>query len=391
MIVAVPAETGAGENRVALVPAVVPALAKAGLEVTVEKGAGLAAGFPDAEYEARGARIVEGRAALLSRAAIVLRVRGAGPGGSPSDEDVAGMKPGQILVGLLNPLGDPEGARRLAARKVTAYALELLPRTSRAQPMDVLTSMATISGYRAALMAAAGLPKLYPMMVTPAGTITPAHVFVLGAGVAGLQAIATSRRLGAVVTAYDIRPEVREQVESVGGRFLDLGLKTADASVKNGYARAMDEEFYRRQQEMMSHTVGESDAVITTAAVPGKKAPILVTEAMVRKMRPGSIIVDLAAEGGGNCEMTRAGETVEAWGVRIMGPVNLPSSVATHASQMFAKNVAAFLTHAIKDGAFREDPEDSILNDTLLTRDGEIASAPVRSRLGMNSETVAAV
>ncbi len=391
MIVGVPSESAQGERRVALVPAVIPSLVKMGLQVSLERGAGERAGYPDAEYEARGARIVTDRRALHSEAGIVLKVRGSGPGGELSETDAEELAPGQILVGLLNPLACPEGARRLAHRKVTSFAMELLPRISRAQSMDVLTSMATIAGYKAALMAANASGKLFPMMVTAAGTISPAKVFVVGVGVAGLQAIATSRRLGAVVTAYDIRPEVKEQVESVGARFLDLGLETAGATVKHGYAKAMDEAFYRRQQEAMAEAVAESDAVLTTAAVPGKRAPKLVTEAMVRRMRPGSVVVDLAAESGGNCELTRPGETIDASGVSVIGPLNVPSTMATHASQMLARNITAFLLHVLQDGALRSDPGDAILNETLLTRDGAVASEPVRERLGLSSPSAVAV
>jgi NAD(P) transhydrogenase subunit alpha len=391
MIVGVPLESSRDEKRVALIPSVVPSLKKAGLDVLVERGAGERARFPDAEYEGRGARVASGLDEILSSAQILLRVRGAGPGGAMTEDEIASMRSGQALVGMLNPLGVPESAKHLASRRIDSYALELLPRISRAQPMDVLTSMATIAGYKAALMAASALHKLYPMMVTPAGTLTPARVFVLGAGVAGLQAIATSRSLGAVVHAYDIRPEVREQVESVGGRFLEIALEAEDASEQSGYARSMDESFYRRQQELMTGAVGESDAVITTAAVPGKKAPTLVTGKMVREMRPGSVIVDLAAEGGGNCEVTRPGETVEVEGVKIMGPLNVPSMMATHASQMFARNISAFLLHLVKDGAIRRDPDDPILRDTPLTLDGEVVSDPVRDRLGLASEPAVAV
>jgi NAD(P) transhydrogenase subunit alpha len=389
MLIGVTAESCPGERRVAIVPAVLPELKKAGLDVAVQREAGLRAGFRDAEYEEKGATLLPDRRAVLEAADIALMVRGSGPAGAPTEEDLSGLASGRILLGLLNPMGAPEGAALLAGRGIHSYALELLPRISRAQQMDALTSMATISGYKAAIMAADALYKLYPMMVTAAGTITPARVFVIGVGVAGLQAIATSRRLGAVVTAYDIRPEVRDQVASVGGRFLDLGLEAGDSSVKNGYARAMDDLFYKRQQEAMLTAVAESDAVITTAAVPGKKAPRLVTGAMVHAMQPGSLVMDLAAEVGGNCELTRPGETVDAGGVRIFGPLNIPSMVATHASQMLAKNISAFLRHIVKDGAVREDESDAILNDTCLTRGGEIASQPVRDKLGLPSEPVA--
>ncbi|MCH8948273.1 MAG: NAD(P) transhydrogenase subunit alpha, partial [Acidobacteria bacterium] len=284
---------------------------------------------------------------------------------------------------LLNPLGAPETARELASRGITAFALELLPRISRAQPMDALSAMATIAGYKAALLGAGALQKMYPMMITAAGTITPARVFVVGAGVAGLQAIATSRRLGAVVQAYDVRPAVKEQVESLGAKFLVLELETEKAEASGGYAQAMGEEFYRRQREMMAQAVAESDVVITTAAIPGKKAPTLLTQAMVEGMRPGSVIVDVAAEGGGNCELTRPGEAIEAHGVTILGPTNLPSTIPYHASQMYAKNVTAFLLNLVKNGELRVDLEDQIIRDTLLTHQGEVVNARVRELLGL--------
>ena len=327
----------------ALIPAAVPALAKAGLEALVEPGAGAQAGHPDSAFEAQGARIAPDRTALFSSADVLVYVHGPDTGSAAGRADLELLRGGQVVIGLLNPLGAPEAARELAEKGATAFALELVPRISRAQPMDALSSMATVAGYKAALLAADSLPKMYPMMITAAGTITPARVFVVGAGVAGLQAIVTSRRLGAVVHAYDIRPVVKEQVESLGARFVELGLETEGAEGSGGYARAMDEEFYRRQREVMAQVVAESDVVITTAAVPGRKAPTLITAEMVSRMRPGSIVVDLAAEGGGNCELTRPRETVEVNGVTIAGPVNLPSAIPYHASQMYANNTAAFL------------------------------------------------
>ena len=377
MKLGVPTETTAGERRVALVPPVLTQLAKAGLEVWVEKGAGERAGYPDAEYEAQGARLALNRAELFSSAELVALVH------APSGAELDLLRAGQVLVGLLNPLGAPSGAQELAARGVTAFALELLPRISRAQPMDALTSMATLSGYKGALLAAATLEKLYPMMITAAGTITPARVLVVGAGVAGLQAIATSRALGAVVHAYDIRPAVKEQVESLGARFVELGLETDKAEAAGGYAQAMGEEFYRRQRDVMGKVVAESDVVITTALVPGQKAPVLITEEMVRSMRPGSLIVDLAAEGGGNCALSRRGETVLAHGVTILAPVNLPSTVPHHASQMYARNVAAFVQNLVKKGQLELNLDDPIVRETLLTREGEVVHPRVRERLGL--------
>jgi NAD(P) transhydrogenase subunit alpha len=381
MIVGVPIESYLHERRVALVPALVPTLTKAGLEVLVEKGAGEKAGFPDAAYQEQGARLVSDRTQLFASADVLLQVHGlsANPGANPEL-----LHSDQILVGLMNPLGAPQAAQELAARGVTAFALELLPRITRAQPMDVLSAMATIAGYKAVLLAAELLPKMFPMMITAAGTITPARVFVVGAGVAGLQAIATARRLGAVVQAYDVRPAVKEQVESLGAKFVELKLETAGAEAASGYAKEMGEEFYRRQREMMTQVVADSDVVITTAAVPGKKAPILVTREMVKVMRPGSVIVDLAAEGGGNCDLTRPEETVETQGVYIIGPVNLPSTVPFHASQMYARNVTAFLRNLMKDGELRLNLEDPIIRDTLLTHKGEVVNSQVRELLGLS-------
>ena len=383
MIIGVPVERYEDERRVALVPAVVPTLAKGGLEVLVEPGAGQSAGFPDTAYEEQGARLAPDRTLLFSSADVLVQVHGLGTNSVNGRADLELVRSGQVLVGLLNPLGTPEAAQELASRGITAFALELLPRISRAQPMDALTSMATIAGYKAALLAAGTLKKMYPMMITAAGTITPARVFVVGAGVAGLQAIATSRRLGAVVQAYDVRPAVKEQVESLGAKFLELELETVEAEASGGYARAMDDEFYRRQREMMKQGVAESDVVITTAAIPGKKAPILLTDEMIQGMRPGSVIVDLAAEGGGNCEPTRPRETVEAHGVTILGPTNLPSTVPYHASQMYARNVTAFLLNLVEDGELRLNLEDPIIRDTLLTHQGEVVNPPVRELLGL--------
>ena len=379
MIVGVPAETYPDERRVALIPAMAPKLTRAGLEVLVEPGAGAQAGYPDSAFETQGARLAPDRTAVFSSADVLVYVHGPAAAGA----DLALLRDGQVVVGLLDPLGAPAAAGQLAERGVTAFALELVPRISRAQPMDALSSMATIAGYKAALMAAESLPKMYPMMITAAGTITPARVFVVGAGVAGLQAIVTSRRLGAVVHAYDIRPVVKEQVESLGARFVELGLETEGAEGAGGYARAMGEEFYRRQREVMAQVVAESDVVITTAAVPGRQAPTLITAEMVSGMRPGSIVVDLAAEGGGNCEPTRPRETVQAHGVTIVGPVNLPSAIPYHASQMYANNVAAFLGNLFADGRLRLNLEDPIIHDTLLTHAGEVRNTRVRELLDL--------
>ena len=380
MIVGVPAEWSATERRVALVPVSVPALAKAGIDVLVERGAGSKAGFPDAGYEEKNARLAADANELYSSADVVVCL--SRPSSGTPGSGMESLRSGQVVVGLLDPWGSPEAAKQLAARGVTSFALELLPRISRAQSMDVLSSMATIAGYKAVLLAAAELGKMYPMMITAAGTITPSRVLVIGAGVAGLQAIATAQRLGAVVVAYDIRPDVREQVESLGASFLELELETADAEDKGGYARAMDEEFYQRQRELMATAVAANDVVITTAAVPGRRAPVLITAAMVEGMKAGSVIVDLAADGGGNCELTRAGETVEAHGVRIDGPLNLPATVPYHASQMYAKNISAFVLNMVQGADLSLDFEDEIVAGSLLTRDGRVANQHVRELLG---------
>ena len=390
MIVGVPAETYPEERRVAMVPVTVSLLVKASLDLLVEKGAGASAGFPDAAYEEQGGRIAPDRKQLLSSADALLYVRGLGANPDAGRADLELMRPSQLVVGLLDPLGAPKAAQELADKGVTAFALELLPRISRAQPMDVLSSMATVAGYKAALMAAEALPRMFPMMITAAGTVTPARVFVVGAGVAGLQAIATSRRLGAVVQSYDVRPAVKEQVESLGARFLELELQTEEAETAGGYARAMGDEFYNRQREMMAQVVTDSDVVITTAAVPGGKAPVLVTEQMVQGMRAGSVIVDLAAEGGGNCELTQPGESVEIDGVTILGPLNLPSTVPYHASQMYARNVAAFLQNLVKDGELRLDMEDQIVRDSILAHQGEVVNPRVRELLGLPASVPAA-
>jgi NAD(P) transhydrogenase subunit alpha len=378
MIVGVPKESFPGERRVGLVPIVVPNLAKSGLEVIIEKGAGIEAGYPDAAYTDKGAKIVLDRAAVFGTADIVVQVLCYGSNERVGRADLPLMRRGQVLVGFMRPMGSVEILQEIAGTGVTSFSVELMPRSTRAQSMDALSSMATICGYKAVLMAANILPKLFPMMTTAAGTITPARVLVIGAGVAGLQAIATARRLGAVVSAYDLRPAVKEQVQSLGGRFVELPIEASGAQDERGYATAQDESFYSRQRELMKQVVGQSDVVITTAVVPGKKAPVLVTAEMVRGMAPGSVIVDLAAERGGNCELTRAEETVVENGVTIVGEINMASRVPYHASQMYARNVTAFLQHIVKQGKLQLDPEDEIARDTLLTRDGEIVQSRIR-------------
>ena len=372
MIVGVPKETFPGETRVSLVPAALGPLGNRGLEIVIEAGAGTEAGYGDRLYQEKGATVAHDRADLFKRADVIAQVRalGANPEAGMSDLDL--MREGQIVVGTCDPLIMHDANRALADRGVSLLSLELMPRITRAQSMDILSSMATIAGYKAVLIAADTLPKMFPMMMTAAGTISPARAFVVGAGVAGLQAIASAKKLGAVVEAYDVRPAVKEQVESLGGKFVELELETGDAEDAGGYAKAMDEEFYRKQREMMIKVVAANDVVITTAAVPGKKAPILVTEEMVRGMQPGSVIVDLAAERGGNCELTKPGETVRVHGVTIIGPLNIPATIPFHASQMFSKNVATFLLHLVNDGAVTLDLEDEITAGTLVTHQGKI-------------------
>ncbi len=370
MIAGVPREMFEGENRVALVPAMLPSLAKANMEVLVERGAGVAAGFPDSAFEQKGARVVS-RSALFGQADCILQVRCYGAD-SDDGTDLAMLRPGQMVVGFFDPLSFAQRIHEVATTGATCFAMELMPRITRAQSMDALSSMATIAGYKAVLLAAGVLPKMFPMLMTAAGTVAPAHVFVVGVGVAGLQAIATARRLGGVVSAYDVRPAVREQVESVGGKFVELPLESADAEDKGGYARVQDETFYARQRELMAKVVAENDVVITTAAIPGKRAPVLVTEEMVRGMSPGSVIIDLAAERGGNCELTVPGQVVVKHGVSIHGPLNVPSTVPFHASQLYAKNISTFLLHLAKHGAANPDTQDEIVRETLLTREGKV-------------------
>lgn len=391
LIAGVPKETFPGERRVAVVPATVPALMKAGFRVLVESNAGKEAGFSDDDYKKRGAEIVADRAKVFADATVILQVRAAAANRRADlqvrptgDVDVEHLKSGKIVIAMCDPLSDPEAMRPFAEQGAICFALELVPRITRAQSMDVLSSMATVAGYKAVLIAADAAPRMFPMLMTAAGTITPARVFVVGAGVAGLQAIATARRLGAVVHAYDIRPDVKEQVESLGGRFVELDLKTDEAEGAGGYAKAMDEEFYRKQREKMIEVIAESDVVITTAAVPGKKAPTLVTTEMVHAMRPGSLLVDLAAERGGNCELTKPDETVVENGVTILGPSNLPATIPVHASEMFSKNISTLLLSLVKEGAIHIDTTDEVVAGTLVTHNGEIVHPQVRQALGLD-------
>jgi NAD(P) transhydrogenase subunit alpha len=378
MIVGIPRETYPGERRVSLAPIVIPHLAKAGIDVVVEAGAGVEAGFPDAEYAAKGAKVVTGRAEVFGAADIVVQVLCYGSNDQTGKADVPYLRHGQVLIGFLRPLGSLEIIREIAATGVTSFSVEFMPRTTRAQSMDALSSMGTICGYKAVLIAADTLPKILPMLTTAAGTITPARVLIIGAGVAGLQAIATARRLGAVVSAYDLRPAAKEQVQSLGGRFVELPIEAKDAQDAGGYAKAQDEDFYRRQRELLAKVVAESDIVITAAVIPGKKSPVLVTREMVAGMAPGSVIVDLAAERGGNCEYTQAGRKIVEHGVTIIGYFNFASTVPYHASQMYARNITAFLLPMIKDGKLHINLDDEIIQTTLVTREGEVVNGRVR-------------
>jgi len=374
VIVGVPRESYPGERRVGLVPMVVPTLAKAGFEVVIETGAGVEAGYRDAHYVEKGAKILPDRAAVFSAADIVVQVLCYGSNDATGAADLPLLRRDQVLIGFLRPLGSLEVIQQIAATGATSFAIELIPRTTRAQSMDALSSMGTVCGYKAVLIAAETLPRFFPMLTTAAGTITPARVFVIGAGVAGLQAISTARRLGAVAMAYDLRPAAKEQVQSLGGRFVELPIEAKDAQDARGYGTQQDESFYRRQRELLGRVVAESDVVIAAAVIPGKKPPVLVTEEMVKGMAPGSVIVDLA----GNCELTRGGETVIAHDVTIIGRINVSTGVPYHASQMYARNITAFLLHLVKDGKVRLDLQDEIIRETLLTRSGELVNPRVR-------------
>jgi NAD(P) transhydrogenase subunit alpha len=393
MKLGVPAETFPSERRVAIVPAAVAALRKLGLDVIVEHGAGVRAGFPDAAY-------LDQEAAIGSRddvfaADLVAQVRTAGADPLGAAADLPRLRPDQIIIGFAEPLTSDVALRDAAARGVRLIAMELVPRITRAQSMDALSSMATIAGYKAVLVAANLLPRMFPMLNTAAGTVAAARVFIVGAGVAGLQAIATARRLGARVEAYDVRPAVKEQIQSLGARFVELPLEAGDAQDAGGYARAQDESFYRRQREMMLKTVAAMDVVITTAAIPGRRAPVLITREMVEAMPPGSVIVDLAAERGGNCELTVADSTVVHHDVTVVGPTNLPSTVPYHASQMYARNVLTIVQHLIQrekgpDGKATGAPrlvlnmDDEITREIVATAHGEVVHPRLRQPVGVS-------
>lgn len=382
MILGVPRETFPGERRVALVPSVLASLQKAKLQVLVEPGAGLAAGSTDEEYREKGASIAADRADLFARSDVILQVRTLGANPEAGRSDLPRLRRGQIVVGTSDPLGSPGAARDIAERGASLLALELIPRTTRAQSMDILTSMATIAGYKAVMLAANTLPKMFPLLMTPAGTLQAAKVFIIGAGVAGLEAIGIARKLGAVVDAYDVRPVVKEQVESLGGKFVQMELDTKETEGSGGYAKELGEDFYRRQRELMIRVVGASDVVITTALIPGKRAPILVTREMVEAMRPGSVVVDIAAERGGNCELTRPDEIFEHRGVTILGPTNPASDIPNHASAMYAKNVATLLLYLTKEGEVRIDKADEITKEILVAFNGEVVHPRILSLLG---------
>ncbi len=373
-------ETFPGERRVAIIPQHVADLKKLGLDVVVESGVGLGAFIHDTDYKNAGAEVLSLREEVLKNVDIVCYVRG--PGADKNNlSDLTSVKKNATIVGMMEPLANPDIIQKVAESGVTAFALELMPRITRAQNMDVLSSMATIAGYRAVIVAANIYSKIFPMLMTAAGTLLPAKVFIIGVGVAGLQAIAVTKKLGASVEAYDVRPEVKEQVQSLGAKFIELGLETKDASDKSGYAKALSEEFYKKQREMMLKVIEASDIVITTALVPGKKAPVLVTEEMVKRMKPGSVVIDLAAEKGGNCELTKPSGIMDYNGVKIVGLVNAPSDIPVHASHMYSNNMKNFLKTIVKDGQLRIDTDDEIIAGTLVTQNGAIMNEMVKKAL----------
>ncbi len=381
MIIAIPAETSSNEHRVAIVPAGVAALAKQSLHVKIESGAGVKAGFSDEAYKAAGAEIIADRADLLGMAQVVLQVRTLGANREAGQADLHLFAESAVVIGLADPLGNPAATQEYASRKLTLFAMELLPRITRAQSMDLLSSMATIAGYKSVLLAANHLPKIFPLLMTAAGTLAPAKVLVIGAGVAGLQAISVARRLGAVVQAYDVRPAAREQIESLGAKCVELDLATDDAEDKGGYAKALSPEQENQQREQLARVIEDCDVVITTAAIPGRDAPLLVTEEAVRRMNAGSVIVDLAAERGGNCQLSEPDQVIEANGVTILGPTNLPSEVPLHASQMFSKNLTNFVGLITDEGRLKLDLEDQVIQETMATHDGEIVHERLKSLL----------
>ncbi len=388
--VGVPRETFPGERRVAITPRQCEQLRKSGIEVLIENDAGAEAGFADDLYVARGARFGD-RATVFQQADVIAQVRCLGANPDAGRSDLSMIRPGQAFIGFGEPLTALKENADLARTGASVFALELMPRITRAQSMDALSAMATVSGYRAVLLGATQLAKMFPMLMTAAGTVTPAKVFVLGAGVAGLQAIATARRLGAVVCAYDVRAAVKEQVESVGAKFVVLDMGAASAEGTGGYAKAMDEEFYRRQRQLLTQVLREQDVVITTAAVPGRKAPILITREMVEAMCSGSVVVDIAAERGGNCEVTRPGETIVHGGVTVMGPLNVPSAVPYHASQMLSSNISAFLRLLVPNGNLTIDIGDQIIRETLVTHEHSVVHPRIAELLAASESSGTAV
>ena len=378
MIIAIMAESRPGERRVGLVPEAARFYLKRGWDLRTEAGAGVGASFPDASYEAAGVTVAPDRDALLGGARVVLKVQ------PPSLEEVRALPAGAVLVCHLNPLGPTDTIEALADRGVTSFAVELIPRITRAQKMDVLSSQATVAGYKAVLMGAGAMTRFLPMLTTAAGTVRPAKAMILGAGVAGLQAIATARRLGAVVSAFDIRPAVKEQVQSLGAKFLEAALEESSED-EGGYAKALSEEQHQRELDLIADNIGDQDLVITTAQIPGKPAPVLITAEMVAAMRPGSAIVDLASESGGNCEVTVAGQSVDHGGVTVMGPTNLPAELPFHASQMYSRNLASFVDDLFSDEG-EIDFSDEITAATCVTHGGEITNERVRARLASTTE-----
>ena len=384
MIVGIPAEIKSAEKRVAMSPANVQSLIDKGVKVLFQTNAGDAAGYPDALYTAAGATLSSDRAEIFAQADIILQVQSFGSNNENSEADLASLRSGQVVIGMMDPLASPQAAQAVADKGATAIALELVPRISRAQSMDVLSSMATLAGYKAVLMGASASPRIFPMLMTAAGTLQPARVLIMGVGVAGLQACATAKRLGAVVEAYDVRPAAREQIISVGAKPVELDLDTGESEGAGGYAKAQGEDFLQRQRELMTAVVAEQDIIITTAAIPGAKSPILVTEDMVKAMKPGSVIVDLAAERGGNCDLTEQGKTVVAHGVTILGPENVPSELAYHASQMYGKNMQTLLELILDDeGNLNLDFNDEIVAGTVVAHKGEVPHPHMRKLLGL--------
>ncbi|MGB1157867.1 MAG: Re/Si-specific NAD(P)(+) transhydrogenase subunit alpha [Porticoccaceae bacterium] len=385
MIIGITKELVGGEKRVAMSPDNVKSLTDSGVEVQIQQDAGKAAGFADSDYTAAGAAIVSDRDAIFEAADILLQVQSFGSNTENAEQDLKRLRPGQLVIGMMDPLANPQAAKQVADTGATGIALELVPRISRAQSMDVLSSMATLAGYRAVLLGAEAAPRIMPMLMTAAGTLQPARVLIMGVGVAGLQACATAKRLGAVVEAYDVRPAAREQILSVGAKPVELDLQTESSEGAGGYAKEQSEEFLRRQRELMTEVVAQQDIIITTAAVPGAKSPILVTEDMVKAMKPGSVIVDLAAERGGNCDLTKQGETVVAHDVTILGPENVPSELANHASQMFGKNMQTLLELIIQEGQINLNFDDEIVAGTVVAHAGEVPHPHMRKLLGIDS------